>query len=143
MKVKIMRFAKLWRLLIILILIAIPIGLFLQYLPINLDDESVIDDEYRLVNAFPNLSFNKPVDLQNPKDGTNLLYVVEQAGRIMVFENKNTIKDQIEFLDITDRVRDGGEMGLLGLAFHPNYQINGKFYVDYTMDNPRRTIISQ
>src|SRR2546429_9269950 len=42
------------------------------------------------------------------------------------------------FLDITDRVASGGEEGLLGLAFHPNYASNGYFYVDYTHLNDAR-----
>ena len=47
------------------------------------------------------------------------------------------------FLDIKDRVLSGGERGLLGLAFHPNFSSNGFFYVDYTAENPSRTVISR
>ena len=42
---------------------------------------------YELVLAFPNLDFVRPIDLQDPRDGTNRLFVAEQAGRIIVFEN--------------------------------------------------------
>ncbi len=98
---------------------------------------------YSLEEAFPFLTFSNPVDLQTSKDGTNRLFVVEQRGRIIVFENnKNTTTKKV-FLDITDRVSWGGEMGLLGLAFHPQFSSNGYFYVNYTANNPRRTIISR
>lgn len=99
--------------------------------------------ELAIVNAFPNLSFNSPVFLTSSKDGSNRIFVVEQPGVIRVFENDSTVSSAATFLDITDRVAFGGEMGLLGLAFHPDYAINGLFYVDYTASSPRRTVISQ
>jgi hypothetical protein len=69
--------------------------------------------------------------------------VVEQRGVIHVFNNSATTTNTTVFLDISDRVLFGGEQGLLGLAFHPNFTANGYFYVDYTTDNPRRTIVSR
>lgn len=98
---------------------------------------------FSLVEAFPNLSFSNPVDLQTARDGTNRLFVVEQQGRIIVFENNHNTTAKKVFLDITDRVAWGGEMGLLGLAFHPQFSSNGYFYVNYTANNPRRTIVSR
>lgn len=97
----------------------------------------------RIINAFPNLSFSSPVDIQFPKDNTNRLFVVSQEGIIHVFENSNEVTTASVFLDIRDSVLFGGEQGLLGLAFHPNYQSNGYFYLNYTKSNPRRTIISR
>jgi glucose/arabinose dehydrogenase len=58
------------------------------------------------------------------------LYVVEQQGRIRVVENGVLLDEP--FLDIIEQVRTGGEQGLLSVAFHPDYQENGLFYVDYT-----------
>lgn len=98
---------------------------------------------FSLEEAFPNLSFSNPVDLQSPRDGTNRLFVVEQQGRIIVFENNPNTTIKKIFLDITDRVSWGGEMGLLGLTFHPQFSSNGYFYVNYTANNPRRTIVSR
>ena len=100
--------------------------------------------QYEAVNAFPDLSFNNAVDFQNPGDGSNRIFVVEQAGIIRVFyNNPGTSSDKI-FLDIRDRVASGGEMGLLGLAFHPDYSQNGFFYVDYTSTNPNRhTVVAR
>jgi glucose/arabinose dehydrogenase len=95
----------------------------------------------RLEVAFPNLSFARPVDFQQPDER---IFVVEQAGVIRVFENSPQVSEAKVFLDIRDRVRDdGNEEGLLGLAFHPDFDSNGYFFVDYTASGPRRTVISR
>ncbi len=99
--------------------------------------------QFSLQQAYPSLTFSSPVDLQYAPDGTDRVFVVEQSGVIRVFENnKNTTTTKV-FLDITDRVTSGGETGLLGLAFHPDFANNGYFYVDYTTPNPLRTHISR
>lgn len=68
-----------------------------------------------------------------PNDGR--LFVVEQQGRIRIFENETLLPDA--FLDVTGvpSFTAGGESGLLGLAFHPNYAYNRQFFVFYTTDN--------
>ncbi len=74
---------------------------------------------------------SRPVDIQSARDGSNRLFIIEKRGRIRVYENGQLLDSS--FLDITDRVNEGGnEMGLLGLAFHPDYENNGYFYVNYT-----------
>ncbi|MFY7910355.1 MAG: PQQ-dependent sugar dehydrogenase [Emticicia sp.] len=93
---------------------------------------------YQAVEAFPKLSFSSPVDFTHANDGTNRVFVVEQRGVIQAFENNTTTETKSVFLDITSRVASGGEMGLLGLAFHPNFKSNGFFYVNYTRNSPRR-----
>tara|TARA_B100001540_G_scaffold227388_1_gene201600 strand:+ start:769 stop:2058 length:1290 start_codon:yes stop_codon:yes gene_type:complete len=101
---------------------------------------------FNVENAFPNLSFQDPVGIHAPNDGTNRLFVVEQEGRIKVFNNDTNTSDWDMFLDITNLVdQDGGytEEGLLGLAFHPNFTDNGYFYVNYTEHNPRRNVIAR
>jgi len=76
--------------------------------------------------------FTRPVALENAGDGR--LFVVEGAGIIRVIKADGTVQ-ATPFLDIASRVDDSGsEMGLLGLAFHPDYQDNGYFYVNYTRD---------
>ena len=90
-------------------------------------------------NAFTNLSFNFPVEIQSSNDGTNRLFVVEQPGRVKVFPNKSnvTTAELTTFLDISSIVsyNAGQEIGLLGLAFHPNYLVNGYVYI-YYIDQP-------
>lgn len=99
---------------------------------------------YQLIPAYPDLSFTRPVDFQHPGDGSQKVFVVEQRGVISVFEDQPSVKDKKIFLNIEDRVDDSSnEMGLLGLAFHPDYQNNGYFFLNYTTDNPRRTRISR
>jgi len=93
--------------------------------------------------AFPNLTFSQPVGIVSSGAGSNSLFVIEQPGTIRVFENSQTVATSSIFLDLSNRVLYGGEQGLLGLAFHPNYAANGYFYVDYVVDNPRRTIVSR
>lgn len=94
--------------------------------------------------AFSNLKFNQPVGITNAEgDRSNRLFVIEQEGRIIVFENSENTSTSKVFLDISDRVLFGGEQGLLGLAFHPLFRQNRYFYVDYVADNPRRTVIAR
>jgi len=73
--------------------------------------------------------FSRPVDIAQA--GDNRHFVVEQAGIIKIIDPDGTMRP-LPFLDITDRVDDGGEQGLLGLTFDPDYASNGYFYVNYT-----------
>lgn len=99
---------------------------------------------YQAVEAFPKLSFNAPVDFTHANDGSNRLFVVEQRGVIQSFENNSNTETKSVFLDVVGRVSSGGEMGLLGLAFHPDFKNNGFFFVNYTRNSPRRqTVISR
>jgi glucose/arabinose dehydrogenase len=89
---------------------------------------------YELQDAFPNLTFVRPVDIQNAFDGSDRLFVVEKQGLIRVFDNDAAVGATDTFLDISNRVRSSGsEQGLLGLAFHPDYRTNGYFFVYYTI----------
>lgn len=75
----------------------------------------------------------RPVDIQSANDGSDRLFIIEKQGDIRIFENGQLL--ETPFLDITDRVNAGSnEMGLLGLAFDPDYEQNGFFYVNYTGD---------
>lgn len=82
----------------------------------------------RLVTVVRGLS--APVHVTAPRSERGRLYVVEQAGRIVVVENGRVRPEP--FLDIRSSVRSGGEQGLLSLTFHPRYARNRRFYVDYT-----------
>lgn len=97
--------------------------------------------QYTVVEAFPNLTFKRPTDLQSPRDGTNRLFVLEQDGVIRVFENSPAVRSSAVFLDLRSRVdRGGNEMGLLGLAFHPRFKSEPVFFVDYTATSMTRRI---
>lgn len=102
-------------------------------------------EKYTAVLAFPGLpAFSSPVELTSPNDGTDRIFVVAQKGIIHTFANKADVNKASVFLDISAKVTSGGEMGLLGLAFHPDYKNNGYFYVNYTRRNPSlQTVISR
>lgn len=112
--------------------------------------------EITFVNAFPELTFLRPLGLENAGDGSDRLFIVEQGGLIHVILPENTIQQGTErdvsaraeatvFLDLTDRIfiDNDGEVGLLGLAFHPDFENNGYFYVNYIADPPLRTVVSR
>jgi glucose/arabinose dehydrogenase len=65
-----------------------------------------------------------------PGDAKKRLFVVEKVGTIRILANGKAVDPP--FLDLRGRVSQGGEQGLLGLAFHPDFQRNGRLYVNYT-----------
>ena len=75
---------------------------------------------------------SSPIDIQAAPGDPSRLYVVEQRGRIRIINLASGSLASTPFLDITSRVRSGGERGLLGLAFHPDFQQNRYFFVNYT-----------
>ncbi len=83
--------------------------------------------------------FRRPVDIQQA--GDDRLFVVEQHGLIWIVAGGAVLPDP--FLDISDRVGiSANEQGLLGLAFHPDYAANGRFFVDYT-DGRGDTVVAR
>lgn len=111
----------------------------------NMPNAPVNAGELTTVKAFPALTFASPVFLTHSNDGTDRIFVVERQGLIKVFENDAATSTAANFLDIRDRVTAGGEMGLLGLAFHPDFGSNGLFFVNYTtsQNGPRRTVVAK
>jgi glucose/arabinose dehydrogenase len=75
-------------------------------------------------------SFSEPVHVTAPPGDRRRVFVVEQAGRIMVLRDGRKLRRP--FLDIRNKVDAGGERGLLSMAFAPDYARTGRFYVDYT-----------
>lgn len=88
-------------------------------------------EKLRLVRVASGLA--SPVFVTATASEPGRLYVVEQAGRIRVIQAGRLLRDP--FLDIRGEVRSGGEQGLLSMAFHPRYESNRLFYVDYTNGN--------
>lgn len=86
--------------------------------------------------------FVSPTAIISPGQGDNRLFVVERPGTIKVFEPGRQAAPQL-FLDIRSKVFESGEMGLLGLAFHPDFKTNGYFFINY-IDRPQNnTVISR
>jgi len=71
-----------------------------------------------------------PLDFQVPAGERNRAFVVEQVGRIRIVRGGAVLGTP--YLDVSSLTSAGGERGLLGLAFHPRYVENGRFYVNYT-----------
>lgn len=86
---------------------------------------------------------NLPLGLEPSTDGSNRLFVVEQGGTILIIKNGAVLP--APFLDISSKVTTGGEMGLLGLTFHPQFTQNGKFYVNYvrTVGDQIQSVIAE
>jgi glucose/arabinose dehydrogenase len=78
--------------------------------------------------------FTSPVGMASPKDGSNRLFVIEQRGKIKIIEKSVVLS--IPFLDVSDKMDElnigYSEKGLLGLAFHPQYKKNGRFFIYYS-----------
>ena len=90
----------------------------------------------RLVSFMGGLS--SPLFLTNAGDSSGLVYIVQQGGQIIVADGAGHRRGT--FLDIQGRITSGGERGLLGLAFHPDFRHNRRFFVDYTDKNGNTNI---
>lgn len=102
--------------------------------PVETEDPlpTVTENGYTVEDAFPDLTFTRPLDIQHAGDNSGRIFIVEQAGRIYVLPGEDATEIEV-FLDISRMVNDNGnEQGLLGLAFHPEYVQNGHFFVNYT-----------
>ena len=94
-------------------------------------------------NAFPNLTFTNPTGFFHPGDGSTLVFVTEQDGNLLVFDNDAAVVEPDTFLVLPEEIGSGGERGFVGLAFHPDYATNGYVYTNYTVRSPRRQRISR
>ena len=83
--------------------------------------------------------FREPIYATSPPGDSRRLMVVEQQGRIMVVRGGKQLATP--FLDITSKVTSGGEQGLLGMAFAPDYATSGRFYVYYTGLDQREWVV--
>ncbi len=101
-------------------------SIFLFFITVNLDFVVTLD-----VIAE---GFNSPLYATHAGDGSNRIFVVDQIGIIYVIQNNQLLNEP--FLDISNKLVDldetYDERGLLGLAFHPDYESNGRFFVYYS-----------
>ena len=82
--------------------------------------------------------FSRPVLVTNAGDGSGRLFVVEQTGKIRIIAGGAILPTP--FLDLRTSISTGGERGLLGLAFHPDYPVHPYLYVDFTDRNGNTAI---
>lgn len=84
---------------------------------------------------------NGAIGLANAGDGSDRLFIIEQPGRIKIWDGTQVLGTP--FLDVSGLVTSGGERGLLGLAFHPDYATNGLFYINYTDNSSADTVVAE
>ena len=90
------------------------------------------------LQALP-FGFRQPLFLTHAGDGSGRMFVVEKGGTIRIVKGDQVLPNP--FLDLSSKVRaSGSEQGLLGLAFHPRYAENGRFFVGYTDNAGRNTV---
>jgi glucose/arabinose dehydrogenase len=108
---------------------------------------SAMAQGYGFEHTFKNLTFERPVLLTAAPDGSDRLFVIEQAGRVLWFENRPDVsgKNVHVALDISGAKvrRKGNEEGLLGLAFHPEFANNRYVFLHYSASSPRRNVLSR
>lgn len=94
--------------------------------------------------SFANLTFGRLTNLLQPEGDPSRLFVTEKEGHILSFDPRPEVEELDVFLDIRQQVSSAGfEEGLLGMAFHPHFSENRRFYVYYSASDPRRSILSQ
>jgi glucose/arabinose dehydrogenase len=93
--------------------------------------------------AFANLSLSQPVALLRAPHDSSRWFVVEQAGVVRVFDNEASVAASTVFINITGRVTSGGETGLLGMAFDPDFDANRYVYLSYTRSGPLTSVLSR
>ena len=120
----------------LLVLLLLPV-IFL------LDVRSTLAQDIILENAYPELSFNSPIDFQLAPGIPDSVFIVERAGAIQRIWNDRQAAGKEEVFDIRSRVSTQGEGGLLGAAFHPEFDQNGYLFVYYTASNPFRSVIAR
>jgi glucose/arabinose dehydrogenase len=86
--------------------------------------------------------FDRPTFVTSARDGSRRLYVLEKTGRIFVVEEDGSVRPE-PILDLRGRVVVSTEQGLLGLAFHPDFASDGRFYVSYTREPDGASVVSQ
>jgi len=99
----------------------------------------------QLQRVYEAVPIDRPVSIVIPPDDTNRLFLVQQRGLVKILPLEESAGEAATFLDLSDRemeVKDFEE-GLLGLAFHPEYAGNRKFYLYYTQQDPKRSVISE
>jgi uncharacterized repeat protein (TIGR01451 family) len=84
--------------------------------------------------------FERPVQVTHAGDSSGRLFVVEQTGKIRIIDPNGNVRTT-SFLDLSGAVVCCGEQGLVGLVFHPSYEQNGYFYVNYTRAGDGATMV--
>jgi glucose/arabinose dehydrogenase len=93
----------------------------------------------RLTRVFEGLSFSSPVQLLQAPGDAGRWYVVEQGGIVKTFENGATPAAPTTFVDLSARIDAAGEMGLLGMAFHPDWPATPEVFLNFVPNDVLRS----
>ncbi|MFN7140609.1 MAG: PQQ-dependent sugar dehydrogenase [Limisphaerales bacterium] len=114
------------------------------YLSLTCSAEAASLPKVEMRVAYPELKFERPLWLCEAPDGTGRIFVAQQGGKVLILPKDRNGKETKLFLDLSDRKPwEKNEEGLLGFAFHPKFKSNRKFYVYYSQQNPKRSVISE
>lgn len=96
-------------------------------------------------DAYPALKFDRPLWMEPVPDGSKRMAVIEQDGRVWLLPANHASADKKLFLDISENRHPHvqNEEGLLAFAFHPKFQSNGKFYLYYSQQAPKRNVLTE
>lgn len=102
----------------------------------------------RLQPIFEKLEVVRPITIAIPADGTKRLFLVQQRGQVRILPKEESGSEAKTFLDLSGRHLEASkesqfEEGLVGFAFHPQFAKNGKFYLYYTQQDPKRARLSE
>ena len=88
---------------------------------------------------------DRPITLLEAPDGTGRQFLVQQRGKVRILPRDPAGTETRTFLDLSDRKMEENqfEEGLIGFAFHPKFKENGRFFVCYTQQDPKRSVISE
>lgn len=86
-----------------------------------------------------------PLTVRHANDGSGRIFTITKGGTIRIYDTNTSTLLPVAFLDISSKIISGGEQGLLGLDFDPDFSNNGYFYVNYTKSSPNQgdTIIER
>ena len=96
-----------------------------------------------IARVYEKIETNRPIQIvTNPLSNDQQLLVLQEGKVLMLSSNTSSEKCEV-FLDLThlDLIDNAFEEGLLGLTFHPDYAQNGLFYLYYTLQNPKRSVL--
>jgi len=110
-----------------------------RLLPVVPNQDTPPEAQVELALVLTNL--DQPVHLTGAGDGSDRIFIVERTGRVKVMGSG--AGSPTVFLDLSAKVTGGEENGLLGLAFHPRYETNRRFYVCYTRQPDNAIVIAE